>query len=375
MAKDKVKIIKNKKKFNFATVWKYVRTLYKNDAVVEVATTTKWWWSIILFVVSLIISVLPTTVSQATSQGRNFLTSVNASYSDPFINGLYDYDKNADDSGEIIFDATTNKLSATTDQSDYYDTGSYALADGSRALKPLYTYKRTVENSGVTTTTNHLDIYVVYFEENTTESLNQILNSIQNSNTNFADGNITSTDLKYTRQTPFILFTNDSFYAVNYSSQGTSSISGNYNHILEAFNFEGSTYTFKNVLENDVDTNLNIAETQAAIFENFLTWCDYSYIDSRFNSTWVTFGIYCGVNGSIMLLMGLILWLMCRGKNNPNNKIKIWETYSMGFWAALSPALISLLGFAMPSMGMMLFIMLYAFRIMFLSMKHLRPVY
>lgn len=375
MAKDKVKIIKNKKKFNFATVWKYVRTLYKNDAVVEVATTTKWWWSIILFVVSLVLSVLPTTVSQATSQGRNFLTSVNASFSDPFINGLYDYDKNADDNGEIVFDATTNKLSSTTDQSGYYDTGSYALADGSRALKPLYTYKRTVENSGITTTTNYLDIYVVYFEENTTESLNQILNSIQNSNTNFADGNISSTDLKYTRQTPFILFTNDSFYAVNYSSQGTSSISGNYNHILEAFSFEGSTYTFKNVLESNVDKNLNIAETQAAIFENFLTWCDYSYIDPRFNSTWVTFGIYCGVNGSIMLLMGLILWLMCRGKNNPNNKIKIWETYSIGFWAALSPALISLLGFAMPSMGMMFFIMLYAFRIMFLSMKHLRPVY
>ena len=145
--------------------------------------------------------------------------------------------------------------------------------------------------------------------------------------------------------------------------------------MLEAFNFTGSTYTFKDVLGYQIANNLSVSDMQTAIFNNFLTWCDYSYIDPRFNSTWVTFGIYCGVNGSIMLLMGLILWLMCRGKNNPNNKIKIWETYSMGFWAAPSPALISLLGFAMPSMGMMFFIMLYAFRIMFLSMKHLRPVY
>ena len=89
MGKDKVKVIKQKKKINFASVWKFIRTLWKNDAVVEVATTTKWWWSLIIFVLSLVISVLPATVNQATAQGRNFLSGTNASYSDPYINGLY----------------------------------------------------------------------------------------------------------------------------------------------------------------------------------------------------------------------------------------------------------------------------------------------
>ena len=332
MAKDKVKIIKNKKKFNFASVWKFVRTLFKNDAVVEVATTTKWYWSLIVFVFALVISVLPSTVSQATAQGRNFVSGSNTSYSDPYING-------------------------------------------SRAPKPLYSYSRQVENSGHTTTTNYLDIYVYYTGSNGTLDLNLLLSNIQATNTNFADGYTTNTDVKYTRQTPFILFTDDGFYAVNYSSQGSTSISGNFAHMLEAFNFTGSTYTFKDVLGYQIANNLSVSDMQTAIFNNFLTWCDYTYLDARFTSTWVTFGIYCGVNGSIMLLMGLILWLMCRGKNNPNNKLKIWETYSMGFWASLSPAILSLFGFLMPSLGMMLFIMLYAFRIMFLSMKQLRPMY
>ena len=143
----------------------------------------------------------------------------------------------------------------------------------------------------------------------------------------------------------------------------------------EVFDFASGQYSFKDVLNYNVSTTSTISEKQSAIFENFLTYCDYTYIDIRFNSTWVTFGIYCGVNGSIIILMGLIIWLMCRGKNNPNNKIKIWETYSMAFWAAGSPAILSLFAFLMPQIGMMIFIMLYAFRIMYLSMKHLRPVY
>ena len=375
MAKDKVKIIKNKKKFNFASVWKFVRTLFKNDAVVEVATTTKWYWSLIVFVFALVISVLPSTVSQATAQGRNFLSGSNTSYSDPYINGLYDYYNSDVEDTNIVFDTATNKLSSTTNSSDYYNTADYALSDGTRAPKPLYSYSRQVENSGVTTTTNYLDIYVYYTGSNGTLDLNLLLSNIQATNTNFADGYTTNTDVKYTRQTPFILFTDDGFYAVNYSSQGSTSISGNFAHMLEVFNFTGSTYTFKDVLGYQIADKLSVSDMQTAIFNNFLTWCDYTYLDARFTSTWVTFGIYCGVNGSIMLLMGLIIWLMCRGKNNPNNKLKIWETYSMGFWASLSPAILSLFGFLMPSLGMMLFIMLYAFRIMFLSMKQLRPMY
>ena len=346
----------------------------ENDAVVEVATTTKWWWSLIIFVLSLVISVLPATVNQATAQGRNFLSSTNTSYSDPYINGLYAYLNDTSEDKNIVFDGESKTLSSSTNTSGYYDTSVYHLSDGTAALKPLFTYSRTVTNSGLESTTNYLDIYV-YYQALGTVDLNMILNNIQSTNTNYADGHITNTDLQYTRQTPFILFTNDGFYAVNYSSSGSTSLSGNYNHMSEVFDFASGQYSFKDVLNYNVSTTSTISEKQSAVFENFLTYCDYTYLDIRFNSTWVTFGIYCGVNGSIMILMGLILWLMCRGKNNPNNKIKIWETYSMAFWAAGSPAILSLFAFLMPQIGMMIFIMLYAFRIMYLSMKHLRPVY
>ena len=182
MGKDKVKVIKQKKKINFASVWKFIRTLWKNDAVVEVATTTKWWWSLIIFVLSLVISVLPATVNQATAQGRNFLSGTNTSYSDPYINGLYAYFNDTSEDKNIVFDGESKTLSSSTNTSGYYDTdiSNKIFANGTRALKPLYTYSRTVTNSGLETTTNYLDIYVCY-QDNGVVDLNAILEYPSNS--------------------------------------------------------------------------------------------------------------------------------------------------------------------------------------------------
>lgn len=372
MSKNKANVIKNKRKFNFASVMKFVRTLWKNDAVVEVATTTKWYWSLIVFVLALIISVLPSTVSQATAAGSNFIGGSNVSYSDPFYNGLYAYYQETDSAYDITIDAETKTLVSNTAEPQYFD--GYTLADGSRALKPFYTYTRKITDStGLETKRDYLNIYV-YYQPVSTVDLNVVLNNIQGTNTNFANGYITDNSVKNTCSTPFILFTNDTFFAANFSANGTSTFTGNFNHMNEAFEL-GNTFTFKDILGSNVSSTASLSETQKALFNNFLTWCDKSYIDSRTTSTWITFGIYCGINGGIMLLMGLIIWLMTRGKNNPNNKVKIWEAYSMGFWSAGSPAILSLLGFLFPQFGMMLFIMLYAFRVMFLSMKQLRPVY
>lgn len=372
MSKEKAKIIKNKKKFNASSVMKFVRTLWRNDAVVEVATTTKWYWSIIVFVFALIISVLPATINQAMAQGRNFVSSSNISYSDPYYVGLYAYYTD-DKAPEITLDSETNTLATTTVTSGFYE--DYTLSDTiTKAYKPVYSFARTVTNSGITSTQNYLDIYVVNINDGTTD-LSTIVNNIANTNTNYADGYTNDKDVQWTRTTPYILFTTDGFYAVNYSANGSTSLSGNYAHISDSFTFETNQYTFKDVLGYNIDFTSNILSDQEKVFNNFLSWCDCVYIDVRFQSVWVTFGIYCGVNGSIMILMGIIIWLMTRGKNNPNNKTKIWEAYSMGFWASGSPAILSLLGFLIPSFGMMLFIMLYAFRIMFLSMKQLRPVY
>ena len=229
-----------------------------------------------------------------------------------------------------------------------------------------------------------LDIYVV---SDGIEDLNVVIENITNSNTNYGDATEAGDmelkgsleELKYIRTSSFILFTRNAVYSRTYkSSTASTSLSGNFNHLVEAFpSLEGrNTFTLKDVLTNNVSTTASISEKQDAYLDNFKKFSDYAYIDQRTKQTWVSFGIYIGINGGLMLIMGLVTFLMTRGKNNPNKSIKFLECFSMAFWAGLSPAVLSLiLGFLVPSFGMMTFLMFYSFRIMFLSMKHLRPAY
>ena len=372
MSKNKAKIIKPKKKFTIRPLIPFFRTLYKNDAIVSVATSTKWFWSIILFVLSAIISVIPITVQTSQTQGNTY---INGGVSDAFCYGLDDYVNNSTDEQSIIF-TKDGLLDGATKNSQRYNS-FYMQGDASKNVyKPLFSYERNGSNM--------LDNYVV---SDGIEDLNVVIENITNSNTNYGDATeaedmelkASLEDLKYTRTSSFILFTRNAVYSRTYkSSTASTSLSGNFNHLVEAFpSLEGrNTFTLKDVLTNNVSTTASISEKQDAYLDNFKKFSDYAYIDQRTKQTWVSFGIYIGINGGLMLIMGLVTFLMTRGKNNPNTSINFLECFSMAFWAGLSPAVLSLiLGFLVPSFGMMTFLMFYSFRIMFLSMRHLRPAY
>ena len=351
MSKNKAKIIKPKKKFTIRPLIPFFRTLYKNDAIVSVATSTKWFWSIILFVLSAIISVIPITVQTSQTQGNTY---INGGVSDAFCYGLDDYVNNSTDEQSVIF-TKDGLLDGATKNSQRYNS-FYMQGDASKNVyKPLFSYERNGSNM--------LDIYVV--SDATEAGDMELKGSLE--------------ELKYIRTSSFILFTRNAVYSRTYkSSTASTSLSGNFNHLVEAFpSLEGrNTFSLKDVLTNNVSTTASISEKQDAYLDNFKKFSDYAYIDQRTKQTWVSFGIYIGINGGLMLIMGLVTFLMTRGKNNPNKSIKFLECFSMAFWAGLSPALLSLiLGFLVPSFGMMTFLMFYSFRIMFLSMKHLRPAY
>ena len=67
---------------------------------------------------------------------------------------------------------------------------------------------------------------------------------------------------------------------------------------------------------------------------------------------------------------------MTRGKSNPNRSIKFYQCLLIAFYAALTPALITLiLGFVISSMAIMVYVMVFGFRVMWMTMRSLRPQY
>ena len=81
------------------------------------------------------------------------------------------------------------------------------------------------------------------------------------------------------------------------------------------------------------------------------------------------------MNAVIVLIFGGTLFLMTRGKNNPNKHFKFVETLKLAFFASLAPAILTLVaGFIWTQYASFAFVALMSIRLMWLSMKTLRPI-
>ncbi len=326
MAKKNVKVIKNKKKINWNKILFYLKSLINNGVIKEIGIK-HWLISIPIFILSLFISVIPILTTEATRNGSSL---VNNQYNDVLVEGIYGY---INDTETIDFEVNDHTLAPTT-----------ALDEGSN----VYTYRR--ENY-------RFDIY--FFDTTGTNlSFNEQVTEVNSNNPNLQS----------------TLYLSSSYYSltiVNPSTgQAVGSTAGNYNHMD---NFA----SFKNYLSNKVDQAGTIDEIKTGYMNNLYSFLDLGYLDIRVNNVLIYTGICLGINAGITLIVWPILIIMTKGKNNPNRNIKFYQIMGITFHSTLAPAILTLiLGYIMNanfSYMTMLYVMMFGFRAMWLSMKYLRP--
>ena len=128
--------------------------------------------------------------------------------------------------------------------------------------------------------------------------------------------------------------------------------------------------SINNLLSTNADPTVRLNET----FGNWKLYIRDAYNFTRLTAVWQTCAIMGGINAGITLFMGLMIWILTRGKNNPYRLFNIWETQKMSWWAAITPSILALaFGFLIPRFANILFPMLIGIRVMWLSMKSLRP--
>ncbi len=122
------------------------------------------------------------------------------------------------------------------------------------------------------------------------------------------------------------------------------------------------------------------AEYVAAVKKNYQEFITLGYETTKITLAWRNVGILAGINAGVILLLGLVLFLVTRGKRNPYRIITFWQCQKIGYWAAPAPAILALgLGFllsstsGLSSLSMFMFLFLYGLRIMWTSMKAFSP--
>ena len=91
---------------------------------------------------------------------------------------------------------------------------------------------------------------------------------------------------------------------------------------------------------------------------------------------WMITGIFYAIFVILNLFMGFMLWLLTRGKRNPNRGLKIHTCLSIAGWTCFMPGLLAMIfGFLIPAAQQIAFIMLIGLRTMWLAMRQLNPKY
>ena len=340
------------------------RSLISNDACVELGRNRKWYGAIVAGVLSSILVVIPTLVGGMKVNGSDVLKTPTYGLE----HALVHFQEDVKASGlDLKFDVADKLLSVNLDTWNQFVKSPNG---GGSDSEPWYHHYN--DNTGF------LD-FQVFFTTAQDAEFTSFATAVYNGQSptggvvTYANSSAATTAGIPTRTSALVLGTKEfRLYKVSATSQvafGTPAINWQYegNFPLNSLISDAPALT-----ETDPT---KIADYTKATINSWSPFLDTAYATQRNINAWRSTGIMWGVYSFFISFMGLMVWLMSRGKTNPFRVIQFWEAEKIAYWASPTPAVLAMIfGFFMNG-GIMqfLFIFLLGMRIMWMSMRSLRP--
>ena len=356
--------MKEKTKF---VIGSFFKSLIKNDAADEAGKRAPWWTAAIMFVLAVGLPLIPIATSTVKRNG-----------SDLFASGSLDFDRKITDASLKLLEE--NKTFEITDGTCVYKVNGVATErTGDDAYEPIYRYESITANEGVTTKQYAFDVY--YCSSEDSNVINELINRtaavqyVLGTETKKSEADAEGT--KYYSTSFLVLHKKGMHFTIFQADSITAGIgvawTTDWYHTENGDLLARLTTNTEVAVADRVSTNKKYV---ADVFNNFKTVTNETYYTVRGELLRNSLLIYTGVYLALIMLMGFMLWLLTRGKNNPFNYLRWWTTTKIAWWASFCPALLGMIGgFIFPQYAPFIFIIFLGLRIMWLSMKNLRPQY
>lgn len=354
-----------------------LKSLINNESVVAGARSKPWYFAIIMFFVGMIISIVPTFVGTLTRNGADFVNTTN----------VYGYDLGVQRFAEVLDEKEFDLIVGTADSGNYlslFDRKYEAtLPEGTKDTR---TFQQKWDAVFTDVNTNNMNCwqhknssdvidFEVYYTE--TEITSHYLDLVINTFTK----NEQDEEVKTKKYVNFIIFSEKTFMSFIYSNGSTASQTGSL--YADYMSYEVG-YNFRNICKvKDGDEVLTKATATTptklrtyteGVFANWKESFNVGYTNNKYTSLWQTTLLIFGINVGITIFMGLMVFLLTRGKTNPFRIYTFWDCQKIAYWAIPAPSVISLaLGFFMSNFALVSFALVVGLRVMWLSMRTLRP--
>lgn len=342
-----------------------MKSLINNDACIEGGRTKRWFFAVIFAVLSLVMAVLPIMVTSLQAQGSDFTAG----------NYLYNYDNVIVAFSDSLED---NNLSMVVSE----DANGRFLAVDKTQWEAAYTanaYKQYVHLNN----DSKVDFEVYYTEAVGQEFVDYY--TLVSQNKSPIDGSWREA-ADTARSTSYLIFGRERMVGQLFQPGNTtalSGVSGDYLKLDLGFDFkslatveiDGITYvTSHDDKFSEPNGFLSIDAYRSQIQNRWNDVYDAVYYNTKMVTARDSTLIMLGVDALLIFFMGLMIFILTRGKRNPFRIYTFWETQKIAYWASFTPSLLALIfGFIFTEYAVMIFVMLIGVRIMWMSMKSLKP--
>lgn len=333
------------------------KSLISNQAAIDGAKEAPFWIGIIFLVLSVALPIIPIIVAQQKVNGADFISG----YSYGADRGLANTTMQLESDGHV-YKVEGGQLSFNKPVSTGVDD---AVADDIIIKN---------DNSG-----NPYAVYNFrfYITDKTGDELQKFINLL--TDTAYLEKTTTIYTVEHetagmtSYKSSFIVLAPKTLAVALYKSETTELVKSsngglNWAHTADVANL---------LTRLDDDATLQTVARRDNIFKHWKDIFNETYVDQKNVSTRNMSLIYMGVYAGLILFLGLMIFLLTRGKNNAFNYLKWYTCQFIAWWAAFTPAVLGMiLGFIFSSniIGQMGFIVLVSIRIMWLSMRQLRPI-
>ena len=330
------------------------KSLISNQAAIDGAKEAPFWIGIIFLVLSIALPIIPIIVSQQKVAGDQFI----ANYNYGADRGLANTTMELKDNG-YVFKAEGGHLSFNKPITDEAVASDIITKNGDdNNPYEVYNFRFYVTTKAGAELQNYITSLtkIAYLEKTTT------IYTVDHETAGFKS-----------YKSSFIVVTPDTLAVALYKSETNDAVASS----LGGLNWS-HTADCANLLDRlDNDTSLINVARRDNIFKNWRGIFNETYIEQKNVSTRNMSLIYMGVYAGLIIFLGLMIFLLTRGKNNAFNYLKFHTCQFIAWWAAFTPAVLGMiLGFVFSTnmIGQMGFIVLVSIRIMWLSMRQLRPI-